>query len=224
MPICEADPWRLQYFEHADLSAGRRTSRPRTATPGFGIPSIAGSTTRSRSRAARGSTPRRMASCRRAFRCSPSRSPTSRAWGSAAASCRPPPTTRQALTAGHMWMALLEGRHVSSDVAVVEGEPRWWRHVTGAPSGEGTFDHWTVHAARDAGHREPIAAPGSAEHLAPLHRHPQYRDDRRPHDRGASAHERSVARSLRRRLGRCGGAALSRAPMGLRRRRPRATA
>jgi hypothetical protein len=55
------------------------------------------------------------------------------------------------LTPGHMWMALLDGRHVSSDVAVVDGEPRWWRHVTGEPSGEGTFDHWTVHAARDGG-------------------------------------------------------------------------
>jgi hypothetical protein len=55
------------------------------------------------------------------------------------------------VTAGHMWMPLLTGRHVSSDVAVVNGEPRWWRHVTGAPSGEGTFEHWTVHAARDDG-------------------------------------------------------------------------
>ena len=32
-----------------------------------------------------------------------------------------------------MWMTLLGGRHVSSDVAVVDGEPRWWRHVTGEP-------------------------------------------------------------------------------------------
>ena len=48
-------------------------------------------------------------------------------------------------------MTLLDGRHVSSDVAVVDGEPRWWRHVTGEPAGEGTFDYWTVHAARDAG-------------------------------------------------------------------------
>ena len=39
---------------------------------------------------------------------------------------------------------------VSSDVAVVDGEPRWWRHVTGVPSGEGTFDTWTLHAASDA--------------------------------------------------------------------------
>ncbi len=51
---------------------------------------------------------------------------------------------------GHFWMTLLEGRHVSSDLAVVEGEPRWWRHVTGKPAGEGTFDYWTVHAEPDA--------------------------------------------------------------------------
>ncbi len=46
-------------------------------------------------------------------------------------------------------MTLLEGRHISSDVAVVEGEPRWWRHVTGLAVGEGMFDYWTVHAAAD---------------------------------------------------------------------------
>jgi hypothetical protein len=45
-----------------------------------------------------------------------------------------------------MWMTLLDGRHVSTDVAIVDGEPRWWRHVTGRPGGEGTFDYWTVHA------------------------------------------------------------------------------
>jgi hypothetical protein len=50
---------------------------------------------------------------------------------------------------GHFWMTLLEGRHVSSDVAVLDGEPVWWRHVTGKPAGEGTFDHWTVHAEPD---------------------------------------------------------------------------
>src|SRR6185437_8520388 len=53
-------------------------------------------------------------------------------------------------SAGHMWTTLLDGAHVSSDVAVVDGAPRWWRHVTGEPSGEGTFDFWTVYAASDA--------------------------------------------------------------------------
>src|SRR5262249_57253517 len=46
-------------------------------------------------------------------------------------------------------MTLLRGRHVSTDVAVVAGEPRWWRHVTGIAVGDGMFDTWTVHAARD---------------------------------------------------------------------------
>jgi hypothetical protein len=53
-------------------------------------------------------------------------------------------------TPGHFWMTFLEGRHVSTDVAVVAGEPRWWRHVTGKPGPEGTFDYWTVDASRDA--------------------------------------------------------------------------
>ena len=32
---------------------------------------------------------------------------------------------------GHFWMPRLQGEHVSSDVAVVDGEPHWWRHVLG---------------------------------------------------------------------------------------------
>lgn len=52
-------------------------------------------------------------------------------------------------TPGHFWMTLLTGRHVSSDAAVIGGEVRWWRHATGKPAGEGTFDYWTVHAQSD---------------------------------------------------------------------------
>lgn len=47
---------------------------------------------------------------------------------------------------GHMWMTLLEGEHVSSDVAVVDGKARWWRHVVGKAIGEGMFDYWVVEA------------------------------------------------------------------------------
>jgi hypothetical protein len=47
---------------------------------------------------------------------------------------------------GHMWMALLDGEHVSTDVAVVNGEPKWWRHCTGIPLEGGMFDHWVVWA------------------------------------------------------------------------------
>lgn len=52
------------------------------------------------------------------------------------------------ITPGHMWMPLLRGPHVSTDVAVLDGVPKWWRHTTGKPLGEGMFDYWVVHAAR----------------------------------------------------------------------------
>src|SRR5256712_6633837 len=41
-------------------------------------------------------------------------------------------------------MQVLDGSPVSSDVAVVDGEPVWWRHVTGLALGDGTFDYWTA--------------------------------------------------------------------------------
>jgi hypothetical protein len=47
---------------------------------------------------------------------------------------------------GHMWMELLEGEHISSDAAVIDGAPKWWRHVYGKPLRGGTFDYWTVTA------------------------------------------------------------------------------
>jgi len=53
---------------------------------------------------------------------------------------------RAALTAGHFWCTLLTGAHVSTDVALVDGEARWWRHTTGATGPGGTFDHWLIHA------------------------------------------------------------------------------
>jgi hypothetical protein len=52
----------------------------------------------------------------------------------------------RSITPGQMWMELLTGRHVSSDVAIIDGEPHWWRHVTGVPGGDGTFDYWIVNA------------------------------------------------------------------------------
>ena len=50
---------------------------------------------------------------------------------------------------GHFWSTLLEGDHVSSDLAVVDGVPHWWRHARGLASGEGTFDNWQVEAEPD---------------------------------------------------------------------------
>ncbi len=45
---------------------------------------------------------------------------------------------------GHFWMDVLSGEHISSDVAVIDGVPRWWRHSLGVPLEGGMFDYWTV--------------------------------------------------------------------------------
>ena len=46
--------------------------------------------------------------------------------------------------AGHMWMELMRGEHVSSDVVLLGGEAQWWRHTVGHALGDGVFDYWTV--------------------------------------------------------------------------------
>jgi hypothetical protein len=143
MPICEADPWRLQYFAHVTtaakiptedsdawrwypahrwvydklavaLSQGLAAGPHGTAPPGFPVFSKPIVNLRGMSIGSR----------------------VLKSQADYDAHYAP----------GHFWMTLLEGRHVSSDVAVVEGVPRWWRHVTGKPAGEGTFDYWIVHA------------------------------------------------------------------------------
>jgi hypothetical protein len=43
-----------------------------------------------------------------------------------------------------MWMPLLHGEHVSTDTAVIDGEPVWWRHTIGETLDQGMFDHWII--------------------------------------------------------------------------------
>jgi len=155
MPICEADPWRLQYFSHVTTAANIPTedsdawqwypaqrwiynklavalsqhldAGPHgTPTPGFPVFS------------------------------KPIVNLKGMGVGSRVLHSQADYDKHYA--AGHFWMTLLEGRHVSSDVAVVQGRPEWWRHVTGKAVGEGTFDYWTVHAEPDTGIEMPCAA------------------------------------------------------------------
>ena len=149
MPIHEPDPWRVQYFEHAGCP------------PGVDIPTddpdswrwypahrwvydkIAVALSQGLDAGPHGVKPPRFPVFSKPITNLKGMGAGSRVLDSAA-------DYEAHATPGHMWMTLLQGRHVSSDLAVVDGEPRWWRHATGAPSGEGTFDHWTLHAAPDA--------------------------------------------------------------------------
>jgi hypothetical protein len=68
-------------------------------------------------------------------------------------------------TAGHFWMRLLEGEHVSTDIVVEHGRTPWFRHCLGTPAAGGTFDYWTI----EAGTRpalEQYLGEWAARHLA----------------------------------------------------------
>jgi hypothetical protein len=148
MPICEADPWRLQYFERAfcppDVNIPTEDSDAWRwyQEHCYVYDKIVVAFTQGLDAAPHGVPPPSFPVFSKPIVNLKGMGIGSRVLHSIA-------EYEQGLTAGHMWMTLLEGRHVSTDLAVVDGEPRWWRHVTGAPGHEGTFDHWTVHAAAE---------------------------------------------------------------------------
>ena len=74
-------------------------------------------------------------------------------------------------------MTLLEGEHISTDVAVRQGQVHWWRHTLGTPAARGTFEHWTIEA-RARPQLEAYLGGWIGRHLAGYYRHAQPRDDR----------------------------------------------
>ncbi len=58
----------------------------------------------------------------------------------------------QLQAAGTFWTTFLTGWHLSTDWAVVAGEPVWCRHTRGIPGSGGTFNYWII----EAGRREPL--------------------------------------------------------------------
>ena len=68
-------------------------------------------------------------------------------------------------TPGHFWMTLLEGEHVSTDVVVERGRTPWFRHCLGVPAAGGTFDYWTIEAGRRP-ELEQYLGEWAARHLA----------------------------------------------------------
>ncbi len=50
---------------------------------------------------------------------------------------------------GHLWMPLLTGVHVSTDCSVEDGRITWSRQATGKTWDDGMFEYWTIHAEGD---------------------------------------------------------------------------
>ena len=145
MPICEADPWRLQYFEdipcpdHVCISTEDADSWEWYPAHRWIYDKLAIAVSQGLEAAPHGVMPKRFPVFSKPLMNLRGMGTGSRVIVSAA-------EYKAALTPGHFWCTLLSGCHVSSDVAVVEGEPQWWRHTTGAARDGGTFDYWHIHA------------------------------------------------------------------------------
>lgn len=148
MPICESDPWRIQYFTQArcppEVRIPTEDSDAWTWNPRhrWVYDRIAVALSQGLAAGPHGTLPSRFPVFSKPI-------VNLKGMGLGTRVIRSLDDYERHCAAGHMWMELLTGRHVSSDAAVVDGDARWWRHATGRPAGGGTFDYWTVHADAD---------------------------------------------------------------------------
>ncbi len=149
MPICEADPWRMQYFAAVpcpeDVLISTEDADSWTWYPRWRwiYDKLAVALSQGLEAAPHGVMPPFFPVFSKPLM-------NLRGMGTGSRVIADAAEYKEALTPGHFWCRLLTGRHVSTDVALVNGAPRWWRHATGAIAPGGTFDHWHIHAGQDA--------------------------------------------------------------------------
>ncbi|HSY08662.1 MAG TPA: hypothetical protein VK820_09030 [Steroidobacteraceae bacterium] len=164
MPICEADPWRMQYFK--DVSCPAEVRIPTEDFDAYEwnpahhwvynkllIAESQGLTC-----APHGVTPR-------SFPVFSKPLINLRGMGAGSRVLASLEDYERHESGGHFWMTLLKGEHVSSDIALRDGAAVWFRHARGIPSGAGTFDYWIVDAAPYVG-LERYCGAWLARHLA----------------------------------------------------------
>ena len=156
LPICEIDPWRLQYFDGVDCPAGvfipTEDSDAWTWNPPhrWVYDKLAVALSQNLSAAPHGVAPTEYPVFSKPIY-------NLKGMGVGSRILRDEAAYATHYQPGHFWMTLLTGDHVSSDVAVVDGVPKWWRHARGITprvqmgsveaGGDGTFDYWEVSAA-----------------------------------------------------------------------------
>ncbi|MCG6873271.1 MAG: hypothetical protein LJE84_13375 [Gammaproteobacteria bacterium] len=164
MPVCEADPWRRQYFENV------------ACPPDVRIPTedgdawkwypehkwiynkLAIAESQDLLCAPHGIDPEHFPVFSKPIY-------NMRGMGAGSGVLRTLKEYRHRQRPGHMWMELLDGEHVSTDCAVVAGQVRWMRHTVGAPLAGGMFDYWTV-LASDRPHVEQYIQTWVHQNLA----------------------------------------------------------
>jgi len=142
MPVCEADPWRMQYFEGIpcpenvnvpteDGDAWRWYPEHKWVYDKLAVAESQGLVC-----APHGIDPDGFPVFSKPIY-------TMRGMGAGSGVLRTLKEYRHRQRPGHMWMQLLAGEHVSTDCAVVDGEIAWSRHSVGVPLEGGMFDYWT---------------------------------------------------------------------------------
>lgn len=150
MPVCEADPWRMQYFEHVhcpdDVRIPTEDGDAYVWYPAYKwvYNKLYVAETQEIPCGPHGIDPPSFPVFSKPIY-------NMRGMGAGTRLFRTLKEYKHGQRPGHMWMALLDGEHVSTDVAIVDGEPVWWRHATGLPLEEGMFDHWVVWAEGRSG-------------------------------------------------------------------------
>lgn len=146
MPICEADPWRTQYFEGVacpeDVRVPTEDGDAWRWYPDYKwvYNKLSVAESQGLDCAPHGIDPD-------AFPVFSKPIYNMRGMGAGSGVLRTLKEYKHRQRPGHMWMQLLTGEHLSTDAAVVEGEVKWQRHTAGEPLEGGMFDYWTVLAA-----------------------------------------------------------------------------
>lgn len=164
MPICEADPWRMQYFKGVSCPP-----EVRIPTEDFDAyewnpahhwvyNKLLVAETQGLTCAPHGVTPR-------SFPVFSKPLVNLRGMGAGSRLLESLADYERHESGGHFWMTLLSGDHVSSDVALEDGRAVWFRHAKGIPAGEGRFDYWIVDADPYVG-LERYCGAWLARHLA----------------------------------------------------------
>jgi hypothetical protein len=153
MPFCEADPWRIQYFEGVACPAQVRIPTEDPDAYAWN-PAQRWIYNKLRVAESQGLACAPHGVCPAEFPVFSKPITNLQGMGVGSRVLTDLAHYQRSLTPGHFWMTLLEGEHVSSDVALVRGRAAWWRHSRGIVAAGGTFDHWRV----EAGERPPLEA------------------------------------------------------------------
>ena len=143
MPIVETDPWRTQYFSgiacpaHVVIPTDDELAYQRFPNHRWIYNKLLICETQGLDNAPHDIMPRQFPVFSKPIY-------NMRGMGAGSKIVATPEQFRAAVQPGHMWMTLLEGEHVSTDAAVIDGEPVWWRHTIGKTLEGGMFDQWVI--------------------------------------------------------------------------------